>query len=102
MRQRKRHPLDVPTPVAVALADFCRRAGATVDPRTVRDALSLLGPADDARVLKLAAAEPPARPLGPFAVVELLETKHSAEDVAARQKAGEFDAIELADIAEQP
>lgn len=102
MRQRKRHPLDVPTPVAVALADFCRRAGATVDPRTVRDALSLLDAAEDSRVLAFCSVDPLARPLGPFAVVEILETSGSAHAVAEREKAGEFDAVPLADFAEEP
>ena len=98
MRQRKRHPLDVPTPVAVALADFCRRAQAPVDPRTVRDALSLLSPDQDERVLKLSATEPLARPLGPYAVVEILERSASAHEVAERQQAGEWDHVELADV----
>ncbi len=102
MRQRKRHPLDVPTPVAVALADFCRRSGATVDPRTVRDALSLLDAADDARVLELASAEPRAKPLGPFALVEVVENRLSPRDAADRQKRGDFDAVALADFTEAP
>lgn len=98
MRQRKRHPLDVPTPVAVALADFCRRAQAPVDPRTVRDALSLLSPDQDERVLKLSASEPLARPLGPYAVVEILEHSASAHEVAERQLAGEWEHVELAEV----
>lgn len=98
MRQRKRHPLDVPTPVAVALADFCRRAQAPVDPRTVRDALSLLSADQDERVLKLSASEPLAKPLGPYAVVEILEQSASAHAVAERQLAGEWDHVELADV----
>lgn len=102
MRQRKRHPLDVPTPVAVALADFCRRAGAPVDPRTVRDALSLLSANQDEQVLELAGAEPRAKPLGPFAVVDLIETGATAHTVAERQLAGAFDRIELADLELQP
>ncbi len=98
MRQRKRHPLDVPTPVAVALADFCRRAAAPVDPRTVRDALSLLSPKQDEQVLELAGAEPRAKPLGPFAVVDMIETGATAHAAAERQLAGAFDRIELADL----
>lgn len=102
MRQRKRHPLDVPTPVAVALADFCRRAGAPVEPRTVRDALSLLPPDQDERVLKLSATEPLAKPLGPYAVVEILEKSASAHEVAQRQLDGEFDHVELGELPLQP
>jgi len=101
MRQRKRHPLDVPAKVAVALADFCRRAGAVVDPRTVRDALSLLEASQDERVLKLAATEPLAKPLGPFAVVEILETNASAHEVAQRQSEGAYAQVDLKDVEEQ-
>jgi hypothetical protein len=37
---RKRHPDDVPTPVAVAVSDFCRRARVPAPPALVRDALA--------------------------------------------------------------
>jgi hypothetical protein len=69
---RKRSADEVPTPVAVAVADFCRRAGAPAPPPEVRDALSALAPAEDFRVRALTDAEPPARPLGPYAVVDVL------------------------------
>lgn len=88
--QRKRHPEDVPTPVAVALSDFCRRAKAPASPALVRDALSLLAPADDARVRALADGEPATKPLGPFAVVDLLSGTDAAT-AAERQQAGYYD-----------
>ena len=69
---RKRNADQVPTPVAVAVADFCRRADAPAPPAEVRDALCALGPEDDFRVRALADGEPPARPLGPYAVVDLV------------------------------
>jgi hypothetical protein len=69
---RKRSADEVPTPLAVAVADFCRRAGAPAPPQRVRDALSALAPAEDFRVRALTDAEPPARPLGPYAVVDVL------------------------------
>jgi hypothetical protein len=69
---RKRVADEVPTPVAVAVADFCRRAGAPSAPVDVRNALSLLAPEEDFRVRLLTDGEPPARPLGPYAVVDVL------------------------------
>lgn len=96
MRQRKRHPLDVPTPVAVALADFCRRAGAPVDPRTVRDALSLLDEAKDDHLLLYAAQAPFAKPLGPYAVIDIIETGMTPFEGAERQLAGVYDHVMLA------
>jgi hypothetical protein len=101
-RQRKRHPLDVPTPVAVALADFCRRAGGTVEPRTVRDALSLLPPAADARVTAFCAEPPPARPLGPFAVIDVLEGALEPAEAAQRQGAGAYDDVQVVAEGELP
>jgi hypothetical protein len=84
---RKRHPEDVPTPVAVAVSDFCRRARAPAPPAVVRDALALLDEADDFRVQALADSEPSAR-LGPFAVVDLV--LGTAEDVAAEREASGY------------
>jgi hypothetical protein len=69
---RKRAADEVPTPVAVAVADFCRRAGAPASPAEVRDALSTLSTEEDFRVRTLTDGEPPARPLGPYAVVDVL------------------------------
>ncbi|MCA3014876.1 MAG: hypothetical protein INH41_21025 [Myxococcaceae bacterium] len=93
--KRQRHPDDVPTPVAVALADFCRRARAPASPALVREALSVLGPTDDAAVRRLTDAEPAATPLGPFAVVEVV--RGTAPKVAAeRQAAGQYELARLA------
>jgi hypothetical protein len=69
---RKRAADEVPTPVAVAVADFCRRAGAPASPAEVRDALSVLAPEEDFRVRLLTDGEPPVRPLGPYAVVDVV------------------------------
>jgi hypothetical protein len=69
---RKRASDEVPTPVAVAVSDFCRRAGAPSSPSDVRDALSTLAADEDFRVHSLTETEPSARPLGPYAVVDVL------------------------------
>lgn len=89
--QRKRHPEDVPTPVAVALSDFCRRAKAPASPGLVRDALALLNAADDERVRKLADSEPEGK-IGPFGVVDLLGGTRLAVAVK-RQADGFYDDI---------
>jgi hypothetical protein len=101
MKQRKRHPLDVPTPVAVALADFCRRAEAVTDPRSVRDALSLIDAAQDVRVLELAGAAPPMKPLGPFAVIDMLEGM-TPQDASRRQREGRYDLVSFIDVSDLP
>lgn len=89
--QRKRLPEDVPTPVAVAVSDFCRRARAPASPGLVRDALAMLEDADDARVRELTDAEPTAK-LGPFALVDVvLGTKTSV--AAEREQAGYYEEI---------
>ncbi len=69
---RKRSADEVPTPVAVAVSDFCRRAGAPAPPAEVRQALSTLAAEEDFRVRTLTDGEPPAHPLGPYAVVDVL------------------------------
>jgi hypothetical protein len=101
--KRKRHPDDVPTPVAVALADFCRRAKAPASPALVRDALALISDAQDAQVRAITDAEPAATPLGPFAVVDLLKGTPAAT-AAERQTSGYYDMARLAaeDVDEAP
>jgi hypothetical protein len=101
MKQRKRHPLDVPTPVAVALADFCRRAEAVTDPRSVRDALSLIDAAQDGRVLELAGAAPAMKPLGPFAVIDVLEGM-TPQDASRRQREGRYDLVSFIEVPDVP
>ncbi len=92
--QRKRLPEDVPTPIAVAVSDFCRRAKVPSSPGLVRDALALLDEADDARVRELTDAEPTER-LGPFAVVDIvLGTRASV--AAEREKSGYYDDVRKA------
>ncbi len=91
--ERKRQPDDVPTPVAVAVSDYCRRAGAPAPPRAVRDALSTLLASDDFRVRAVTDAEPPVRPLGPFAVVDL--ARGTAPDTAGlRERSGYYGLVE--------
>ncbi len=91
---RKRLPEDVPTPVAVAVADFCRRAKAPASPGLVRDALALLDDDDDPRVRQLTDAEPTAR-LGPFAVVDvILGTRTSV--AAEREQSGYYEEVRKA------
>jgi hypothetical protein len=91
--ERKRQPDDVPTPVAVAVSDFCRRAGAPASPRSVREALSTVPQADDFRVRAVTDAEPPVRPLGPFAVVDLARGT-SADTAALRERSGYYALVE--------
>ena len=87
--QRRRHPEDVPTPVAVAVADYCRRAKSPASPALVRDALSLLDAAADDAVRTLADSEPKAK-LGPFAVVDVVSgTDHTL--AAERQASGYYE-----------
>ncbi|MFO0599019.1 MAG: hypothetical protein U0228_27165 [Myxococcaceae bacterium] len=91
---RKRHPDDVPTPIAVAVSDFCRRAKAPAPPALVRDALALLSDADDFRVQALAESEPTTR-LGPFAVVDLIRGTAEAV-VQQRETSGYYDMVRAA------
>ena len=98
--QRKRSPEDVPTPVAVAVSDYCRRAKAPASPGLVRDALALLEDSDDERVRELADTEPTAR-LGPFAVVDvILGTKTSV--AAEREETGYYEEVRRATRGQQP
>ena len=99
--QRQRQPDDVPTPVAVAVSDYCRRAKSPATPTEVREALALLSEADDFRVRTLTDTEPQARPLGPFAVVDVL--KGTAPELAAkRQEVGFYGVVqELARVHEE-
>ena len=91
--ERKRQPDDVPTPVAVAVSDFCRRAGSPAAPRAVREALSTVSEADDFRVRAVTDAEPPVRPLGPFAVVDLARGT-PADTAALRERSGYYALVE--------
>ena len=91
--ERKRQPDDVPTPVAVAVSDFCRRAGAPAAPRAVREALSTVSEAEDFRVRAVTDAEPPVRPLGPFAVVDLARGT-PADTAALRERSGYYALVE--------
>lgn len=99
--QRRRQPDDVPTPVAVAVSDFCRRAKVAASPAEVREALALLGEAEDFRIRTLTDAEPEASPLGPFAVVDILSGT-AAPLAARRQDVGYYDVVrELARVREE-
>lgn len=90
--QRHRLPEDVPTPVAVAVSDFCRRAKAPAPAAVVREALSLLEEADDFRVRELTDGEPPTSPLGPFAVIDLVRGTEPGL-AAQRQQTGYYDMV---------
>jgi len=99
--QRQRQPDDVPTPVAVAVSDFCRRAKSPATPSEVREALALLAEGDDFRVRTLTDTEPQARPLGPFAVVDVLQGT-APELAAKRQECGYYAVVqELARVHEE-
>lgn len=100
--RRRRRPDEVPTPVAVAVADFCRRAGAAAAPAEVREALSCLSEEDDFRVTALTDDEPTARPLGPYAVVDVLGGT-PATMAALRETSGYYALVrELVEAREQP
>jgi hypothetical protein len=90
---QKRSPDDVPTPVAVAVADFCRRAKAPASPAAVRAALALLSEADDFRVKEVTDAEPAAKPLGPFALVDMVNGAE-ADLAAQRQTTGYYEVVQ--------
>lgn len=90
--QRKRKPEDVPTPVAVAVSDFCRRAKTSSSAAEVREALSLLGDDEDFRVRELTDAEPQISPLGPFAVVDLVRGTDAAL-AKQRQQTGYYEVV---------
>ena len=99
--QRQRQPDDVPTPVAVAVSDYCRRAKSPATPTEVREALALLAEGEDFRVRTLTDTEPEASPLGPFAVVDVLRGT-SPTLAAARQGCGYYDVVkELARVHEE-
>ncbi len=83
--QRRRSPDDVPTPIAVAVSDFCRRSGYTSSPAEVREALSLLAWDEDFRVRSLTDGEPQVQGLSPLAVVDVLSG--TSEDVASTRQA---------------
>ncbi len=99
--QRRRQPDDVPTPVAVAVSDFCRRAKAAASPSEVREALALLSEEDDFRVRTLTDTEPEVSPLGPFAVVDVL--RGTAPALASqRQVCGYYEVVlELVRVREE-
>jgi hypothetical protein len=91
--QRRRQPDDVPTPVAVAVSDFCRRAKAAASPTEVREALALLAEEEDFRVRTLTDTEPQASPLGPFAVIDVLRGTDQAL-AAQRQACGYYEVVQ--------
>ncbi|WP_338264082.1 hypothetical protein [Corallococcus caeni] len=99
--QRRRQPDDVPTPVAVAVSDFCRRAKAPAPAQQVREALALLTEDEDFRVRALTDGEPETSPLGPFAVVDILRGV-TPSLAAQRQECGYYDVVqELAQVREE-
>lgn len=67
-----RDPRKVPARVAIAASDFCRRAGRSPSPEEVRLALARLGSDRDRDVLALCEKEPPATPLSPHALVDVV------------------------------
>lgn len=98
--QRRRKPDDVPTPVAVAVSDYCRRAKSTASAAEVRDALSLLSDEEDFRVRELTDSEPDAKGLGPFAVVDIIRGT-SPTLAKTRQESGFYDVVrELLSVAD--
>jgi hypothetical protein len=100
--KKRRRPDEVPTPVAVAVSDFCRRARTRASAVEVREALAILSEEEDFRVKPLTDGEPPAHPLGPFAVVDILRGT-PPQLAAERQKVGYYElARALADARAEP
>jgi len=100
--RRQRKADEVPTPVAVAVSDFCRRARAPASAAEVRDALAFLSVDEDFRATELAGGEPSAQPLGPYAVVDVLRGA-SPSLAAERHKVGYYElARALGDAREGP
>lgn len=87
--QLARDPDEVPTPLAIAAADFCRRAGRPSSPEAVRVALARLEPSEDQALQALVDHEPRARPLGPEALVDLVRGL-DPEEAAAREESGYY------------
>ncbi|MBS2029219.1 MAG: hypothetical protein JST54_15055 [Deltaproteobacteria bacterium] len=87
-----RDPDEVPTPLAIAAADFCRRAGRPSSPEAVRLALARLSPDEDSELEALLQAEPEAKPLGPEALVDVVRGL-SAQEAAEREERGEYVAM---------
>ena len=100
--RRQRSPDEVPTAVAVAVSDFCRRARAPASAAEVRDALAFLSEDEDFRASGLAGGEPAVWPLGPYAVVDVIRGTDPTL-AAERQKVGYYElARALGDSREQP
>jgi len=87
-----RSPEEVPTPLAIAAADFCRRAGRPSPPEAVRQALARLAPEEDEDLRALLEREPPARPLGPEALIDVLRGLDAVE-ASLREDAGYYLAL---------
>jgi hypothetical protein len=97
---QKRSPEDVPTPIAVAVSDFCRRAGSPAAPSEVREALALLAEDEDFRVRAVTDSEPSASPLGPFAVVDLIRGTEPPL-AAERQRCGYYEVVRALVVEQQ-
>jgi hypothetical protein len=88
----ERTPDEVPTPLAIAVADFCRRAGRPSEPGVVRLALARLRPDQDKFVRVIVDAEPEAKPLGPDALVDHVRGL-SVQEAARREEDGYYVAL---------
>ncbi|MFL5318016.1 MAG: hypothetical protein ACJ790_00065 [Myxococcaceae bacterium] len=99
--QRKRKADAVPTPVAVAVSDYCRRAHSPASAAEVRDALSTLSEEEDFRVRELTDSDPVEEGLGPFALVDIVRGT-DAELARQRQTVGYYAVVrELLSVRDQ-
>src|SRR5690606_15140606 len=87
-----RDPREISDSIVSAVLDFCRRADRPTTAEEVRLALARLGSDREREILRLAASEPPARPLSPHAFVDWIQGMPPAQ-AAALEEAGAYQAI---------
>jgi hypothetical protein len=90
--QQQRNPEDVPTPVAVALADYCRRNKMPSTPKRIRAALAMISEHEDGLVKQIADGEAQHQGLGPMALVDIVKGT-ALGTVRQRQEDGVYDSL---------
>jgi hypothetical protein len=98
--QQYRNPEDIPTPLAIACADYCRRNQVPSTPKAVRAALALLPPDDDEKLKRLADDGALLPGCGPYALVDIVRGA-SVELALERQASGFYTALRVSQKAPQ-